>query len=273
MPMKLAYSTLACPNWTLERALAAVPEYGYDGIELRLLDGDVIMPDLPAEQRRRVRQASQAAGVPIACFDTSVRIAQPDPAEREVQVRDGLACLELAAEWSAPLIRVFGRPPEGTPQPEANVAAADGLARLAPRARELGVAIVIETHDAFYSSLDVMAALDQVSDSSVGVLWDLYGPHIVGEPLAEVAERFRPRLLHVHVNDGHPSEAEGGWTQTLLGEGVMPVRQAVQLLKGQGYDGWLSVEWSKKWFPELAEPEVALPQHAAMLRQYLAGAQ
>jgi hypothetical protein len=38
-----------------------------------------------------------------------------------------------------------------------------------------------------------------------------------------------------------------------------------------GYDaGWLSVEWEKKWHPELAEPEIALPQHSAKLREYLA---
>jgi hypothetical protein len=30
------------------------------------------------------------------------------------------------------------------------------------------------------------------------------------------------------------------------------------------------VEWEKKWHPDLAEPEVALPQHADLLREYLA---
>jgi hypothetical protein len=37
-----------------------------------------------------------------------------------------------------------------------------------------------------------------------------------------------------------------------------------------GYCGWLSVEWEKKWHPDLAEPEVALPQHAEKLRSCLA---
>lgn len=32
----------------------------------------------------------------------------------------------------------------------------------------------------------------------------------------------------------------------------------------------LAVEWEKKWHPEIAEPEVALPQHAEVLREYLA---
>jgi fatty-acyl-CoA synthase len=41
-------------------------------------------------------------------------------------------------------------------------------------------------------------------------------------------------------------------------------------LQGVGYAGWLAVEWEKKWHPDLAEPEIALPQHAEVLRGYLA---
>jgi fatty-acyl-CoA synthase len=33
-----------------------------------------------------------------------------------------------------------------------------------------------------------------------------------------------------------------------------------------GYRGYVSVEWEKKWHPELADPEVALPQHLEWLR-------
>jgi hypothetical protein len=31
-------------------------------------------------------------------------------------------------------------------------------------------------------------------------------------------------------------------------------------------EGWLSVEWEKRWHPELAEPELALPRELAALR-------
>jgi hypothetical protein len=32
---------------------------------------------------------------------------------------------------------------------------------------------------------------------------------------------------------------------------------------------WLSLEWEKRWHPDIAEPEVAFPQYAALLREYL----
>src|SRR5688572_30195367 len=109
--MKLAYSTLACPNWTLEQAVDAARRYNYEGIELRLVDGEIIQPDMPAEARQRVRRVCSEAGLPIVCMDTSVRIAQPDAAARESQIRDGMALLEIAAQWETPMMRVFGSPP------------------------------------------------------------------------------------------------------------------------------------------------------------------
>src|SRR5581483_3919931 len=105
--MKIAYSNLSSPGWTMERTVQAVKEYGYDGLELRLLDGEVIKPDLDKASREKIARLCKEAGVSVICLDTSVTIAQPDPEKRAAQVRDGLAMLEMAAQFSAPLIRVF----------------------------------------------------------------------------------------------------------------------------------------------------------------------
>jgi fatty-acyl-CoA synthase len=52
----------------------------------------------------------------------------------------------------------------------------------------------------------------------------------------------------------------------LLGEGEVPVRDMLRALARRGYAGWVSVEWEKKWHPEIPDPEIALPQHIAWLR-------
>ncbi len=41
------------------------------------------------------------------------------------------------------------------------------------------------------------------------------------------------------------------------------------LLAAGGYRNWISVEWEKRWHPEIAEPEVALPQHRAVLAEWM----
>src|SRR5262249_30926664 len=102
---RLAYSTLACPGWSLERVVAAAGEYGYRGVELRLIDGATIEPDLDAARRRRVRALFEAAALPIVAVDTSIRLAGAD---LDQAARDIRAFLDLAVEWGTPLIRVFG---------------------------------------------------------------------------------------------------------------------------------------------------------------------
>jgi hypothetical protein len=43
--MKLAFTTLACPDWTFDRCVEAARRYGYAGQELRLLVGRIIGVD------------------------------------------------------------------------------------------------------------------------------------------------------------------------------------------------------------------------------------
>src|ERR1700739_4734568 len=87
--MKLAYSSLACPGWTVEEAVAAAARYGYAAIEWRLADGAIIEPDAPAEGRRRLREAPADQGIEVACLDTSCRVTQGSPEARVAVIEAG----------------------------------------------------------------------------------------------------------------------------------------------------------------------------------------
>jgi sugar phosphate isomerase/epimerase len=269
--MKLAFTTLGCPDWTLEQAAEAGRRYGYEGIELRLLDGQLIGPDISAADRRRVPEVCRAAGLEVVCLDTSVRIALTEPAEQAAHIQDGLAMLELAAEWRAPMIRVFGKGSDGTPDEAAMGAAVECLGPLAERGAALGVGVALETHDIFAAGAVVRRVLDQVPGPGAGAIWDTLHPCRVGEPMDETMTLLGDRLLHVHIKDGaRPPDNGPKWRLALLGQGDVPMPAILAALHARGYDGWLAVEWEKKWHPELDEPDVALPQHAEKLREYLA---
>ncbi len=47
--MKFAYSSLACPQWTIEEAIEAAVRYGYDAIEWRMADGEIITSETPEQ--------------------------------------------------------------------------------------------------------------------------------------------------------------------------------------------------------------------------------
>lgn len=269
----LAYSTLACPGWTLERAAEAAEAYGYAGLELRLLDGAIIPSDLPAEGRCRARETMRHHQLALVGIGASTRFALADPAERSANAAELRRYLQLAHDLESPLVRTFGGTiPEGVGEDEAAGWVAAGLAEVIPDAERLGVKIALETHDSFSRGDAVARVLAQVPHPSIGAIWDILHPLRYGEPVEETWRQLGPRLLHVHIKDGRPNPQAArpeDWALTLLGEGAVPVRQILELLTAGGYRGHLSVEWEKKWHPRLDEPEVALPQHMSVLRGWM----
>ncbi len=267
--MKLAFSTLGCPKWSLDRVIEAARSLGYQGVEMRLLDGEVIPPDLPPGERQRVKRAFDQAGVPIACLDTSSRFTDPDPEKRRRQEDDVRGYLALANEWAAPMIRVFGgNLAAGTTEMQGVEYLAESLNNLAPDAERAGVTIALETHDAFSAGRLVAEVMRRVPWKSVAPLWDTHHPYRMGETAQQTWDYIGPRMVHTHVKDARRSP-DGGWQLVLLGEGEVPVKEALRTWAQHGYDGYVCVEWEKKWHPEIEEPEVAFPQHIRVLRQYL----
>lgn len=267
--MKLSYSTLACPDWSLEQCIEGAKKYGYEGLEIRLLDGELLPPDLSKAQRDRVKKLMQEAGLPVCCVDTSVCVAQPDPEQRAAQVKDGIAFLEMAAQWGAPCIRVFSGPPEGTEKPAAMAAASQALEAIARRGAELGVIVALETHDFFCKGVDMAEILSKVPSRFAAALWDIQHPIRYDEAPAVSMEAMKHRLVHTHVKDGHRPASGRDWPPALLGQGDVPVKACLDELKKGGYQGWISLEWEKKWHPEIEGPDVALPQYSKGLLEMI----
>jgi sugar phosphate isomerase/epimerase len=263
--LPIAFSTLAFPNSTLAEATSLGRSWGYAGVELRLIDGQLIDSSMPAAERVRVKQTTAAARLPIVAVDSSILLTA-DNADPELR-----RFLELANEWESPLIRVYGGPLAEAPRTRRTQieAAAGVLQQAVPLAERLGVAVAIETHDSFSASSVVAELLAMVDSRWVGALWDTHHPHRMGERPAEVYDHLGPRVLHVQVKDARRSAGhKGGWQLVLLGEGEVPVREIIGLLAAGGYGGCLSVEWEKYWHPEIEEPEIALPQHLKVLEEW-----
>jgi sugar phosphate isomerase/epimerase len=275
-PIRVAFSTLAFPGASLSSAVSLGRRWGYAGVELRLIDGELIDPSMSAADRAWVKRTVAAAGLPVVAVDSSIRLTEDDPGP---QLR---RFLELAGEWECPVVRVFGGPlaADGPARQQQLRSAARVLESSVPLARRLGVAIGVETHDDFSASSTVAELLALADPEWVGAVWDSHHPHRAGERPAEVYANLAGRILLAQVKDARRIQAGQGsqrgekaradeWELVLLGEGEVPVRQMLGLLAAGGYRNWISVEWEKRWHPEIAEPEVALPQHLALLTRWM----
>ena len=262
-PTRVAFSTLAFPDTSLASALSLGRRWGYSGVELRLINGELIDPRMPAAARARVKRTVTAAGLPVVAVDSSVRLTGDDPRS------DLRRFLELAHDWESPLVRVFGGPlATGRAARQEQLRAASGvLESCVPLARRLGVAIGVETHDDFSASAILAELLAMADPGSVGAVWDSHHPHRTGETPAGVYANLGGRILLTQIKDARRGP-DDDWRLVLLGQGEVPVRQILALLAARGYRRWISVEWEKHWHPEIERPEVALPQYLAMLAEW-----
>jgi sugar phosphate isomerase/epimerase len=266
----LAFSTLGCPAWSFEHAAEQAAKHGYQALEVRLYNGDIIPADLSQSERDSIRRILARTGIGIIGLGASTRFAFPDADERRANVDQLIQYVELAADLGVPLVRTFGSPGQITiSMNDAINYAAEALNAVAPHAERHGVTVALETHDAFCKGVDVAAALSQVGSQNIGAIWDVHHPFRMGEDIETTWQVLGPRIKHVHIKDG-VRRADNSWQLVLLGKGEVPCRAVVELLHREGYQGYITAEWEKKWHPEIEEPEIALPQHAETLRSWFA---
>jgi sugar phosphate isomerase/epimerase len=260
--MRLAFSTLACPEWSLDRTIESAVRYGYDGIELRIVEGELVSPAMSDTRRRRTKRAIADANIAVCCVDTSFEVADPD-----ASMDEAFAYVALADELGGPMIRLFAGAPSGEPRDLTVERTLERLEALAERGRSLGVTIAVETHDSFATG-EILADVLANAPADVGVIWDTLNPIVAGEAPDRTFAAIADRVVHVHIKDGAvPPDLE---ENRLLGDGRVPVGAILRMLAARGYGGWLSVEWEKRWQPQIPDADIALPNYSEGIRALLA---
>ena len=269
----VTFSTLACPNWSVQEVITKASEFGYDGIEWRGGPQGHIQPSSTTEQKANLRKMSADAGLMLLAVTAYTSFVSDNPEERQSNVDEVRRYTDLAAELGAHYIRVFlGELPKDTNLTKKiyeNII--DCLSRAAQHALSLGVGIAIEPHDNFARSSAIAPVLERTkSDSALGVIWDIGNAFAAGEEPPEAFELLKERLAYVQVKDG--TRRGEDWQLCSLGRGNVPLAQAFELLLSNGYQGAFSVEWEYAWHPELDPPEIALPAALQTVRKLLVAA-
>lgn len=266
--ISFGFSTIGCPDYTVDQVIAMAKANGYKGVEIRFLRGTVNLPTLEEFSPKGIgetRRRFDAAGIPVSCVGTGVRMVSLDPAERAKQVESARTHIDMAAALGAKYIRVFGGPvpPEQDKEKTLDAVAA-GLGEIAELSAKSGVMSLIETHDSFCRSESVLDLYRRGASARLGVLWDTLHTHRWGEKAADTWTKLGDRVKLVHLKDSVKATPEG-FDFALIGEGTVPVMSFVDVLDKAGYDGFVNFEWEKGWHPEIPGPEIALPHFARFM--------
>lgn len=267
--MKFAFSTVGCPKWNFETILARAVEYGYDGVELcGFPDGSTLTASNPfLTDPAKLRQQFESTGVQICCLSSAITISQKRSVD-EKRASDLRQFIDAAHSLNCPLVKVRDiETKSGQTRARAGVALGDWLLPLGDYAADRNVMIVVENALSFRASKDMWAMLDRLSHPSVACCWDAFNAALVGEMPAVSVPVLNSRIQHVHVKDATISPQAATYCE--LGDGNVPIERFLTRLRGIGYDGWVTVEWEKMLFPELAEPEEVFPAALATLRAWV----
>ena len=258
--MKLAFSTLGCPNWDLSKVIASARTWGYDGIELRALGGTLdLLSRAEFENVAATRADLERQGIEVCCVDTSCAFHSPDANERATQVNNALAHAKLAERLGAPLIRVFpDKIQPGCARNETRDWIAACLRAIAERMPQ-AVDVALETHGDFAQAEAAAEIATLANHPKVKLIWDIANSMAAGDSIEHAGRTVQPYLAHIHLRDARPVSGSEHWLPVLAGAGNVSFADTLVAIRELNYEGYLSFEWEKYWHPEIEEPEVALP--------------
>lgn len=257
--MKYAWFSVGLPESTPEQAVTLLKKYGYQGIEWRMTSdkGDTSKPgfwggnrttlqeDWTDAQFKAVAEMTKSEGLQVPNLGSYAKAFEIDKVKRNMEVANIL----------------------GTPTLRVNVYGYDGkrnynelfkedqanFAKVIELGKQFKVKPLIELHmnSIVASASAAIRFLAPFSPNDVGVIHDAGNMVFEGfENYKAGLEMLGKLLCHVHIkNYTYVSEPQNGpqkikWKAipSPLRTGAVDFKLLFDVLRGQGYDGWLALE-------------------------------
>lgn len=267
----LAFSTIGCPDWTLSKIVDFAWKHNYNGIELRGLKRELYLPKCPEFSSANISvtlKLMKEKGLRFVDLGSSCTLHFAEGAEREKHIADGKAFIDLAQQLNCPNVRVYPNLlPKDRDKDEVMDFIVKGLLELGSYAKASGTMVLMETHGDLVWAHDIEEVMKGAAHSNVGLVWDFCNMWTVTkEPPAETYRLLKKYIHHIHIKDAKLVNGKPQYTR--LGQGEVPVAEAIAALEKGGYKGYYSFEWEKLWHPELEEPETALADFPVALKKF-----
>ncbi|MCY3831436.1 MAG: sugar phosphate isomerase/epimerase [Chloroflexi bacterium] len=263
---------MATPESTLREALDLFAALGLDGIEIICADDYPCGLTLATTQDElnSIRQGAADAGLLVAGLVPYTKDMNSAEAQaRSRAVAELKRVIDIAVALDCPAIRVFGgHEVAASDQGIALNWLAESLRELGEYAASAGLQLNIENHmDTMATSAEMTMAIVRAVDlPNVGVLYDQANLAFMNSEVYEMAIALQgPRVQHVHVKDffWHGTDR----IAAVVGHGIVPWKEIVNSLTRIGYEGFYSLEYERRWYPDqLPPPAIGMKQSLDFLR-------
>jgi fatty-acyl-CoA synthase len=266
--VKIAFSTLGCPDFSWTDIYSMAKDLGFDGIEIRGLGNEIFavkaQPFTETQLPQTIKKLADLR-LEIPCLSSGCCLKFTE--KEEENYRELVAYIDLATRLGASYIRILA-----DLDPQANGAVDDAvilaaLRRLIPIAEKNGVTLLIETNGVYADTKRLCGLLDHVASDALAALWDTHHTYrFGGETPGKTVQNLGAYIKYVHIKD---SIVENGVTQyRMIGEGDLPIDDIMAALRSINYDGYVSLEWVKRWAADLTDAGIVFPHFVNYMARY-----
>ena len=238
--------------------VAKAKEMGFDAIEFTDIKGDTL--DEQKALAAKIAKEAESVGIEINAYTIGANLYHESEEDSEKEIARLCGQLDVAKILGAKVMRhdvcySLGKSGNARSFDLMLPTIAKNARKVTEYAEALGIRTCSENHGYIAQDSDRVERLfNAVNHDNYGLLVDIGNFACVDENSAIAVSRVAPYAIHVHLKDmlvrnepflTHNIPTRGGkhLRGTVVGEGDIPVKQCLQILKRAGYDGYCSIEY------------------------------
>lgn len=270
-----SYWHFKTPKVPIETVIDKAAAIGVEGVDI--LHRQMEIPErepLTSEHRaylQKLKRHAFRSGIDLVCLSIHQNFVNPDKAELQKHIEHTHKCIEIAHELGVPCIRLNsgrwntikdfdelmkarGIEPvlPGHSEDEGFKWCIDAIQQCLPKAEQYGVLLALENHWGLSRTPEgLLRLVNAVSSPWFGALMDT--GNFLEDPYDKL-QQIAPKTVYVQAK----TYQGGGEWYTL----DLDYKRIAGILRNAGYAGYVSLEFEGK-----ADPDIAVPESIAMLRQ------
>lgn len=283
---------MGTPEYTILEAIELFRKIGLDGAEIVVQDN--YKCGLPTEcsekELEMVKKKAEEEGIKIiALTPYNSYFNSLDEAVRRREVESLRKVIGYAKYLGAKYIRIYAgnyaatdKDPDGLKM-EKLIAS---MRELGEDAKSAGVMLVMENHfnTMTVSARQSMDVAEAIHHPNVGILYDQANlTFTLQEDYEKAIATQIDQVKYVHVKDlnfksgnhefvsdevSHPREEDRNVVTRIVGQGCIKWPEILQMMHEHGYEGWLSLEYERRWHPDdIPDASIGMKASADYLKQ------
>ena len=253
------YQYIAAGKMTQLDCISKAKEMGFDAIEFIDIDGAEDYA-VQTENAKKLRQEADRVGIEINAYTIGACLYKGSQEEDEAEIERLKGQLDIAKILGAKVMRhdvcyTLGKTGNSRSFDLMLPTIAANARKVAEYAETLGIKTCTENHGYIAQDSDRVERLfNAVAHDNYGLLVDMGNFICADEDPALAVSRVAPYAIHVHIKDmyvrnepsvGICSQTRGGryFGGAVVGEGDVPVKRCLSIIKKAGYDEFVSLEF------------------------------